>query len=203
MWKLRERAGEWEELDEAGQPVARLKLSGADLYQLYPGYQKWVRYPRVYNVWRIYIARLFFEPPPAKITCANNMKQIGVEMKTWALDHGDQFPFNVSTNAGGTMELCARGPDGFDTNALLHFRALAGDYLLSTPLLLVCPQDHSKRAVTNVALLGIANVSYRLRTDTNVTPDHARAVLLVCPVHGSYVLCDGTFVEPGKTPSIQ
>ena len=40
--------------------------------------------------------------------CANNLKEIGIAFKTWALDHNDQFPFNVSTNSGGTLR-CAPG----------------------------------------------------------------------------------------------
>ncbi len=44
------------------------------------------------------------------ISCANNLKQIGVAFKTWALDHNDQFPFNVSTNSGGTLSCAPQAP---------------------------------------------------------------------------------------------
>src|ERR1035441_2819767 len=73
------------------------------------------------------------------VSCQNNLKQIGLSLRTWAIDNDGQFPFNVSTNAGGTRELCARGGDGFDTNAALHFQVMSNE--LSTPLLLVCPND--------------------------------------------------------------
>src|SRR5262245_27038263 len=50
------------------------------------------------------------------ISCVGNMKQIGLSFRTWALDHNAQFPFNVSTNAGGTRELCSMSSDGFEQN---------------------------------------------------------------------------------------
>jgi len=57
------------------------------------------------------------EPRAMRINCINNLKQVGLSFRQWALDHGDQYPFNVSTNAGGTMELYAVGSGGFDNNA--------------------------------------------------------------------------------------
>ena len=57
-----------------------------------------------------------------QLSCVNNLKQIGLAFRTWALDNDGQFPFNVSTNAGGTREFCAVGADGFDSNAVLHFQ---------------------------------------------------------------------------------
>src|SRR5258707_11972834 len=36
-----------------------------------------------------------------RINCTNNLKQIGLSFKTWALDNGDAFPMRVSiANAG-------------------------------------------------------------------------------------------------------
>src|ERR1017187_9579944 len=74
-------------------------------------------------------------PKAQRITCVNNLKQIGLSFRIWALDNDGHFPFNVSTNSGGTMEFCAMGPDGFDRNAALHFQVMSNE--LSTPLLLV------------------------------------------------------------------
>ena len=66
-------------------------------------------------------------PYAQRITCVNNLKQIGLAFRTWEIDHDGQFPFNVSTNAGGTVELCARGTDGFATNAALHFQVMSNE----------------------------------------------------------------------------
>ena len=39
-----------------------------------------------------------------RINCVNNLKQVGLSFRTWALDNQDQNPMNVSTNAGGAQE---------------------------------------------------------------------------------------------------
>src|SRR3954465_1970813 len=36
-----------------------------------------------------------------RINCVNNLKQIGVAFRTWALDNGDQYPMKVSAASGG------------------------------------------------------------------------------------------------------
>ena len=136
-----------------------------------------------------------------KINCVNNLKQIGLAFKIWAIDHGDQYNFNVSTNAGGTMELCAVGKDGFDHNSFLHFKAMTGDELLRVPLLLVCPQDRSKKAATNWASLGPENVTYRLRSGTNASDANTHAILAVCPIDGNVLYCDGTVLDKNGQPA--
>jgi hypothetical protein len=135
------------------------------------------------------------EPRAQQITCINNLKQIGLAFRIWEGDHGDQYPFNTSTNAGGSMELCAVGKDGFDSNAFLHFKAMAGDDYLRVPLLLVCPQDRSKKAATNWANLRAGNVTYRLRSGTNVIEANPHEILVVCPIDGNILYCDGTVVK--------
>jgi hypothetical protein len=124
-----------------------------------------------------------------RVSCENNLRQIGLALKVWALEHNDQYPFNVSTNSGGTLELCARGPDGFDNNAISHFLTIRED--LGTPQLLVCPNDRSKHAARDFNSLSADNVSYRLRTGTNITDDNPQEILAVCPVHGNELFCDG------------
>src|SRR5215470_7974772 len=36
-----------------------------------------------------------------RINCTNNLKQIGLAFRTWALDNGDQYPMKVGANGGG------------------------------------------------------------------------------------------------------
>jgi hypothetical protein len=130
-----------------------------------------------------------------EITCVNNLKQIGLAFRIWAGDHGDQFPFNVSTNAGGTMELCTVGKDDFDASAFLHFQIMSNE--LNSSLVLVCPQDSTKQAATNWVSLRPKNVTYLLRTGTNITEANPREILAVCPVDGNVLYCDGT-VKTGE-----
>jgi hypothetical protein len=132
-------------------------------------------------------------PKVQPITCVNNLKQIGLAFKTWALDHDDKYPFNLSTNSGGTMEFCARGSDGFDSNAALHFRVMSNE--LSNPLILLCPKDRSKKGAADFQHLGTANVTYLLPSGTNLNEETPTGVLAVCPVHGNILYGDGTVKE--------
>ena len=131
----------------------------------------------------------------SRLGCDNNLKQIGLAFRTWAIDNGDQFPFNVSTNAGGTMEFCATGADGFDSNAVLHFQVMSNE--LSTPILLVCPKDSSRKPAARFPSLQATNVSYRLHSGTNLNENNPTAVLALCPVDGNTLHCDGS-VTVGK-----
>ena len=36
-----------------------------------------------------------------RINCTNNLKQIGISFKTWALDNQDRFPQQVPSSDGG------------------------------------------------------------------------------------------------------
>jgi prepilin-type processing-associated H-X9-DG protein len=135
---------------------------------------------------------------PQHINCVSNLKQIGIAFRLWEGDHGDQYPFNLSTNAGGNMELCAIDKDGFDTNAYLYLRTMADE--LSTPKLLICPQDRSKTTATNFASLQPENISYRFHSGTNVTEANPQAVLAFCPVDGNLLFCDGSVQQAKAAP---
>ena len=130
---------------------------------------------------------------PEKITCVKNLKQIGLSMRIWSADHGDEYPFNVSTNNGGTREWCLADASGFDTNTWLHLMILSNEF--NTPVILVCPQDQGRKTATNFSSLRAEHVTYRLRSGAEVNETNAQAVLAVCPVDGNTVYCDGTVVE--------
>ena len=130
------------------------------------------------------------------INCINNMKQIGLSMRVWAIDNGGEFPFNVSTNKGGTLELCARGSDGFDRNAVFHFQVMSNE--LSTPKILVCPGDSKKQPAFDFQSLQPANVTYLMHSGTNLNEAVPAQVLAVCPIHGHEVLCDGSVQSRGQ-----
>jgi hypothetical protein len=97
-----------------------------------------------------------------KINCTNNLKQIGLAFKTWALDNGDRFPMSVSTTDGGAMESNA------GSNAFMNFRVMSNE--LSTPKLLVCPQDAKRHWATNFdSDLNNSKTSYFVGLDAGPT----------------------------------
>jgi len=131
------------------------------------------------------------------INCRNNMKQIGLASRVWAIDNDGNFPFNVSTNQGGTLELCSPGSDGFDRNAVFHFRVMSNE--LSTPKILVCPADIRKKAALNFESLQPENVSYQICSGTNVSEVNPATVMAICPIHNNVVLCDGSVQQFSKS----
>lgn len=139
-------------------------------------------------------------PKPQPITCVNNLKQIGLAFITWALDHQDRFPFNQNTNGGGTLELTARGSDGFDSSAALHFQVMSNE--LSTPRILLCPRDRTTKPARDFSNLRAENVTYRMRSGTNVTASHPGEALVTCPIDGNILHCDGSVTEATTQPEM-
>jgi prepilin-type processing-associated H-X9-DG protein len=136
------------------------------------------------------------EPVPQEITCVNNLKQIGLGFRMWALDNSDQYPFNVSTNSGGTMELSGLDRDGFDTNAWIHLQAMSND--LTVPLILICPKAKSTKPASDFQHLRPENVTYRIHSGTNSSDAHPTNILAICPIHGNILYCDGSVKEISK-----
>ena len=147
--------------------------------------------------WGIYLAG---DPTSAKkkaqhINCVNNMKQLGFAFIIWSGDNNDHYPFNVSTKAGGTLELCNRDPDGFDRNGFLSLQVMSNE--LSTTKILLCPKDKTKHLATNFFDLRPENVSYRIRSGTNIDGANPDEILAVCPVDGNILYCDGSVSPKG------
>lgn len=92
------------------------------------------------------------------LQCLNNLKQIGIAFRLFAMDHNDCFPQRLSTNEGGTLELLA--------GATAHFRVLSNE--LATPKMLVC-RESANTATTNFATLSATNISYFIGMDADET----------------------------------
>ena len=125
-----------------------------------------------------------------RIECVNHLREIGVAFRIWEGDNADRFPFNVSTNQGGTLELCARDEDGLDENSWLHFQVMSNE--LATPKILVCPGDPQKSAAPDFADFQAFNVTYQVHSGTNVTEANPQQVLAICPIHHNVLFADGS-----------
>ena len=93
-----------------------------------------------------------------RINCVNNLKQTGLAFRIWEGDNGDKYPMAVSTSKGGTKE--------FDTgaNTFRHFQVMSNE--LSTPKILICPED-TRSVADNFARLKNQNISYFVGLDAN------------------------------------
>lgn len=100
--------------------------------------------------------------------CITNLKQIGLACRLWAGDHNDKYPMQVSVTNGGAMELIATG------NVAACFQVMSNE--LSTPKILICPEDKSKIAATNFTTdFFDKNISYFVGVDAD--EDHPQRIL--------------------------
>jgi hypothetical protein len=118
--------------------------------------------------------------------CSNNLKQVGLSFRLFATENGDQFPMNVSTNQGGSRDYA------FGGEVFRHFQVMSNE--LSTPLVLVCPED-KRVSATNWSMLNNQYVSFfvglessevepqtLLSGDRNITNGTvpARQIIILC-----------------------
>ena len=75
-----------------------------------------------------------------RIACVNNLKQIGIGMRTWAMDFNDRYPMQVPASEGGPPNQSAFTTSPYGAPYTYQvFGVLSNE--LSTPKLLVCPSD--------------------------------------------------------------
>lgn len=68
-----------------------------------------------------------------RISCTNNLKQVGLAFRIWAGDNNDKMPMQLSVTNGGVLELAAQG------SAYATFLILSNE--LCTPKTLFCPAE--------------------------------------------------------------
>jgi hypothetical protein len=100
------------------------------------------------------------------IMCSNNMKQLCLADRVWAIDNGDVSPPDILSM----------------TNEM------------GTPKILVCPSDTGRQVAKDWASYTSANCSYEYlapsaRSGEDMEPQR---VAFRCPIHGTVGLCDGS-----------
>ncbi len=89
----------------------------------------------------------------SKVGCNSNMKQVGMAFLSWSTDSQGRFPMQVPVASGGTMELVGNG------TVFPHLLVMSNE--LSTPKILLCPNETTRTPATNFAVgFGDHNLSY-------------------------------------------
>jgi prepilin-type N-terminal cleavage/methylation domain-containing protein/prepilin-type processing-associated H-X9-DG protein len=98
-----------------------------------------------------------------RISCVNNLKNIGLAFRTFAVDFGGAYPWQVSPDQGGVSLVAASVAGtmatGISNNVTAAFAAVSNE--LSTPKIVWCPSDGSRFTASNtwvgVQRLALAN----------------------------------------------
>ena len=98
------------------------------------------------------------------IQCVNNLKQFGLAVRIWAIDRNETQPPTVLTMSNE----------------------------LSSPRILVCPADRSRKAANDWTGFAPANISYEYFVASDFNMTNPARVLSRCPIHGHIGLCDGS-----------
>jgi competence protein ComGC len=101
--------------------------------------------------------------------CVNNLKQIGLAARIFAIDTEGKFPWQVSTNDGGSREYLE-----VSNSAFRHFQVMSNE--LSTPKILVCPQDRKRAWGTNW-VMGFDNRNVSYFVGLNASETNANSIL--------------------------
>ena len=107
-------------------------------------------------------------PRAPRINCVNNLRQIELALKTWAVYNGDKWPMDLSFTNNGTRESAERGV------VFTTFLKMSNE--LSAPKLLICPADNSRKVAASFPELLNVNASYFVELD--VTPTNAETIVL-------------------------
>ncbi len=104
-----------------------------------------------------------------EIHCLNNLKQVGLAARIYAMDNDGKLP-------GSWQQV---------TNEL------------GVPGLLICPADPQHTPATGWSRVTDANISYPFY-GRGGTDSQTNRVLSICPVHGHVLLCDGSVFQHRK-----
>jgi prepilin-type processing-associated H-X9-DG protein len=84
-----------------------------------------------------------------RVSCASNLRQVGLAFQSFLHDHGGKFPMQVSARDGGMREALTIPCDAGCSNAYRVLQVLSNE--LVHPKLLFCPTEVLRSSATNFA----------------------------------------------------
>jgi prepilin-type N-terminal cleavage/methylation domain-containing protein/prepilin-type processing-associated H-X9-DG protein len=97
-----------------------------------------------------------------RINCVNNLKQVGLSFRQWALDNGDRNPMQVADASGGSVSHVEAGRIAGQTQqashgVFAHFLVMSNE--LNTGKIIMCPSEFesARQAATTFGGTGGAN----------------------------------------------
>src|SRR5690349_19958869 len=109
-----------------------------------------------------------------RINCVNNLKQVGLSFRQWALDNTDRYPMGVAGSKGMAATADqggAAGSVGNQQQTFYIFQVMSNE--LNTPKIMICPAefDTVKSAGLNFGYnsVGNSNLSYFVGVDADET----------------------------------
>ena len=86
----------------------------------------------------------------SRITCVNNLKQVGLSFRIYAGDHHDRYPMNISTNDETVVNEA--------TPVYQYLKLISNE--LGTPKVAICPDDKKRKVAEDFTGFGNSNSSY-------------------------------------------
>jgi prepilin-type processing-associated H-X9-DG protein len=106
------------------------------------------------------------------VKCMSQLQQIGVAFHSFANDHEDKFPAQVSVTNGGALEFAIAGHALQDFHFVYRiYQALSNDLL--EPKVLICPSDRDPRRSVAATFGTLTNLNISYFAGLNPTPADA------------------------------
>lgn len=120
------------------------------------------------------------------LDCMTNLRQTAIGFTMWSDDNGRSWPWQISTNLGGTLELIPNG------RAADHYLTLSN--YLKYPQVLACPTDQARHATNSYSSFGNQNLSYFAGLDALANSSNSSLSILSGDRH---LQVNGQPVKPG------